>query len=85
MSNDFRLIEVLVMETDPHPLDVEKGDFTLWHTIATLAGIDLLEEEALHGWASKNSAQEQVILPGWNILTFASIFSPGPLSFCPVR
>ena len=47
MSNDFRLIEVLVMETDPHPLDVEKGDFTLWHTIATLAGIDLLEEEAL--------------------------------------
>ena len=47
MSNDFRLIEVLVMETDPHPLDVEKGDFTLWHTIATIAGIDLLEEEAL--------------------------------------
>ena len=47
MSNDFRLIEVLVMETDPHPLDVEKGDFALWHTIATLAGIDLLEEEAL--------------------------------------
>ena len=46
-SLTFRIIEVLVMDADPHPLDVEKGDFTLWHTIATLAGIDLLEEEAI--------------------------------------
>ena len=47
MNAEFRIIEVLVMGADPHPLDVEKGDFTLWHTIATLAGIDLLEEEAI--------------------------------------
>jgi len=43
----FKIVEVIVMETDPHPLDVEKGDFNYWNTIATLAGIDLNEEAAI--------------------------------------
>ena len=47
MSAEFRLLEVLVMDADPHPLDVEKGDFTYWNTVATLAGIDLNEEAAI--------------------------------------
>tara|TARA_R100000664_G_C2664284_1_gene79099 strand:- start:344 stop:499 length:156 start_codon:yes stop_codon:yes gene_type:complete len=37
-------IETLVMNVKPHPLEVEKGDFGYWTNIATLAGIDLVEE-----------------------------------------
>ena len=44
MSAEFRLVEVLIMDADPHPLEVEKGNFNYWNTIATLAGIDLVEE-----------------------------------------
>jgi hypothetical protein len=44
---EFRLVEVVVLEANPHPLDVEKGDFNYWHTLATIAGIDLTEEHAI--------------------------------------
>jgi|10_taG_2_1085330.scaffolds.fasta_scaffold200585_2 hypothetical protein len=47
MSAEFRLVEVLIMDADPHPLEVEKGNFNYWNTIATLAGIDLTEEAAI--------------------------------------
>ena len=47
MSAEFRLVEVLIMEAEPHPLEVEKGNFNYWNTIATLAGIDLNEEAAI--------------------------------------
>jgi hypothetical protein len=40
----FKLVEVIIMEANPHPLEVETGDFNYWNTIATLAGIDLVEE-----------------------------------------
>tara|TARA_B100000029_G_C17130444_1_gene798559 strand:- start:178 stop:330 length:153 start_codon:yes stop_codon:yes gene_type:complete len=43
----FKLVEIMVIESDPHPLDVEKGDFNYWNTIATLAGIDLIEESEI--------------------------------------
>lgn len=45
--SDFRLLEVLIMDAKPHPLEVEKGNFNYWNTIATLAGIDLNEEAAI--------------------------------------
>ncbi len=32
------------MDIDPHPLEVEQGDFSYWNTLATLAGIDLNNE-----------------------------------------
>ena len=46
MSN-FQLLEVLIMDAEPHPLKVKKGNFQYWNTIAPLAGIDLNEEAAI--------------------------------------
>ena len=46
-SFDFRFLEVLIIDTKPHPLEVKKGDFQYWNTISTLAGIDLNEEAAI--------------------------------------
>lgn len=45
--SDFRLLEVLIMEVKPHPLEVKEGNFQYWNTVATLAGIDLSEEAAI--------------------------------------
>ena len=46
-SFDFRFLEVLIIDTEPHPLKVEKGEFNYWNTLATLAGIDLNEEDTI--------------------------------------
>ena len=46
-SFDFRFLEVLIIDTEPHPLKVKKGDFNYWNTLATIAGIDLNEEVAI--------------------------------------
>jgi hypothetical protein len=43
----FKEIETLVMNVKPHPLEVEKGDFSYWTNIANLAGIDLVEESTI--------------------------------------
>jgi len=42
--SDFRFLEVLIIDAEPHPLEVKKGD---WNTLATIAGIDLNEEAAI--------------------------------------
>jgi hypothetical protein len=42
--SEFRLLEVLIMEIEPHPLEVKQGDFGYWNTLATHAGIDLNNE-----------------------------------------
>ncbi len=42
--SEFRLLEVLIIDIEPHPLKVEQGDFSYWNTLATLAGIDLNNE-----------------------------------------
>jgi hypothetical protein len=46
-SFEFKFLEVLIMDAEPHPLEVKKGDFQYWNTISTLAGIDLNEEAAI--------------------------------------
>ena len=43
----FKLVEVMVIEYVSQPLEIAKGDFKYWNTIATLAGIDLNEEAAI--------------------------------------
>ncbi len=40
----FREIDTIVLNVEPHPNDVEKGNFAYWNDLATLAGIDLVEE-----------------------------------------
>ena len=44
MSVTFREIETIVLNVEPHPNDVEKGNFAYWNDLATLAGIDLVED-----------------------------------------
>ena len=46
-SFEFKFMEVLIMDADPHPLEVEKGNFGYWNSLATLAGIDLVEESVI--------------------------------------
>ena len=41
--SDFRFLEVLIIDAEPHPLEVKKGDFNYWNTLA----IDLNEEAAI--------------------------------------
>ena len=45
--SEFRLLEVLIVDIEPHPLEVEQGDFSYWNTLATLAGIDLTDESRI--------------------------------------
>mgnify|MGYP001193290075 FL=1 len=47
MSFDFREIETFVLNLEPHPLEVEKGNFAYWNDLAILAGINLLEESII--------------------------------------
>ena len=44
MSFEMREIETFVLNLEPHPLKVEKGNFAYWNDLAVLAGIDLLQE-----------------------------------------
>lgn len=46
-SFDVKLIEMLVLDVIPHPLEVKRGAFRYWNDLATLMGIDLAEEMAL--------------------------------------
>ena len=47
MSFDFREIETFVLNLEPHPLEVEKGNFAYWNDLAILAGINLVEESII--------------------------------------
>ena len=42
--SEFRLLEVLILDIEPHPLEVKQGNFSYWNTLATFAGIDLSDE-----------------------------------------
>ena len=44
MTVEFREIETVVLNVEPHPHDVKKGNFAYWNDLATLAGINLNEE-----------------------------------------
>ena len=44
MTVEFREIETVVLNVEPHPNDVKKGNFAYWNDLAILAGINLNEE-----------------------------------------
>jgi len=43
-----QLIEMLVLDISPHPLEVKRGSFRYWNDLATLMGIDLNEEAEIN-------------------------------------
>jgi hypothetical protein len=45
---DAQLIELLVLDISPHPLEVKRGSFRYWNDLATLMGIDLMEEAEIN-------------------------------------
>ena len=48
MNIDAQLIELLVLDISPHPLEVKRGSFRYWNDLATLMGIDLMEEAEIN-------------------------------------
>ncbi len=44
MSVEIREVETFVLNVEPHPLKVEKGNFAYWNDLAVIAGIDLVQE-----------------------------------------
>lgn len=46
-SFNAKLIEMLVLDVVPHPLEVKRGSFGYWNDLAVLMGIDLTEEMAI--------------------------------------
>lgn len=46
-SFNAKLIEMLVLDVVPHPLEVKRGAFGYWNDLAVLMGIDLTEEMAI--------------------------------------
>jgi len=47
-SFDARLIEMLVLDITPHPLEVKRGSFRYWNDLASLMGINLAEEAEIN-------------------------------------
>ena len=48
MNINAQLIEMLVLDISPHPLEVKRGSFLYWNDLATLMGIDLNEEAEIN-------------------------------------
>jgi len=48
MNLNAKLIELLVLDISPHPLEVKRGAFGYWNDLASLMGIDLNEESEIN-------------------------------------
>jgi len=48
MNLNAKLIELLVLDFSPHPLEVKRGAFGYWNDLASLMGIDLNEESEIN-------------------------------------
>ena len=58
MTFNAKLIELLVLDISPHPLEVKRGAFGYWNDLASLMGIDLNEESEINH-AFQEEANEQ--------------------------
>ena len=58
MTLNAKLIELLVLDISPHPLEVKRGAFGYWNDLASLMGIDLNEESEINH-AFQEEANEQ--------------------------